>query len=476
MKAGKLIHVMGTGSNAGKSTIAMALCRIISQKGYSVSPFKAMNMSLNSISTGEGDEISRAQWLQAKACGVEPSWRINPILLKPEGKGSSQIIAKGKSLGKMGIAEYGNFLAEEGRNIVAETLGGLLSEYEYVIAEGSGSCAEINLYDRDISNTWMTDKFSGTGILVVNIENGGSFASIYGTKTLAQFGETLEYFIINNMRGDSKMLSKGIEFIGNYTGMKCLGIIPHMDGIKLPGEDSMNYGHSPGGNVGIIRYPQFENYSDLDPLRFIGNFRYITTKEDMAGIDSIILPGSKNVESDLKFMKSTGIWDSVISHHLAGKKIIGICGGYQMLSCEIDDPHQIQLKSGHISGMGILDCDFEYRIHKTVRPVEYEGSINNAHFKGKGYEIRFGNVRRNAETAFLKTNIGEEGSMKGNAIGTNVHGILEENAIMEWLTGIRPDKQYDEILMENIILVSDIISANLNIEHFSHILNGHRDS
>ncbi len=476
MKEGKLIHVMGTGSNAGKSTIAMALCHIISKKGYTVSPFKAMNMSLNSVSTGEGDEISRAQWLQAKACGIEPTWKINPILLKPEGRGSSQIIAKGKSLGKMGITEYGIFLSAEGRKIAAETLEDLLSNYEYVIAEGSGSCAEINLYDRDISNTWLTEKFSGTGILVVNIEDGGSFASLYGTKKLAQFGETLEYFIINNMRGDSSMLRKGIEFVEDNTGMKCLGIIPHVDGVSLPGEDSLDYRHSPGGNVGIVKYPQFENYSDLDPLRYTGNYRYIKSKEDMAGIDSLILPGSKNVEYDMEFMKNTGIWDSVLSHYNEGKKVMGICGGYQMLSHEIYDPDKIQIKSGHLKGMGILDCDFEYKLHKTVRPVKYEGSIDSAHFEGKGYEIRYGNIRRNADSPFLETDKGKEGSRNGNAIGTNIHGLLEENEMLQWLTGMRLKKPYSEILMENIVRFSGIVSANLNIEHFSHILNGHRNS
>ncbi len=446
----------------------MAMCRILKEKGYRVAPFKAMNMSLNSISTEKGEEISRAQWLQAKAAGIEADWRMNPILLKPEGMGASQVISCGKSLGKMTISEYGDFLRNRGKESVREALSSLLDEYDFVVGEGSGSCAEINLYDRDISNTWLTEEFKGTGILVTNIENGGSFASLYGTKRLAQYPDTIRYFVINNMRGNSQMLSKGIDFIEADTGMKCLGIIPHIEH-NLPGEDSLDYSNAGHGKISVVKYPFFENYSDLDYLRAIGNCKYVVKPDDIDDADWIILPGSKNVKEDMEYLKKTGLWERIIGFMASGGNILGICGGFQILSKNID----FKDGNGKRKGMGFLDVDFEYSQRKTVKRVEYEGELNGNKFRGKGYEIRFGYVSRRACKNFIMADGSEEGAISpdGRIIGTNIHGILENREFLNNVLGIPVEEDYSAILNRDLDNFSHTVSANLKTSVLSQIIN-----
>ncbi|MGP6207132.1 cobyric acid synthase [Cuniculiplasma sp. SKW3] len=467
---GKFIHVLGTSSNAGKTTLTMAICRILKDKGFKVAPFKAMNMSLNSVSTQKGEEISRAQWLQAKASGIEPDWRMNPILLKPEGMGKSQVICRGTSLGEMTVEQYGEFLRNEGRKAVREALSDLLRNFEYVIGEGSGSCAEVNLYDRDISNTWLTDEFKGKGILVTNIEFGGAFGSLYGTKKIAQYPDTISYFVINNMRGNHNMLQSGIEFIENETGMKCLGVIPHLEN-HLPGEDSLDYIKQGRGNVGVIRYPFFENYSDVDFLSANGLFRYVTTREDMDGIKTILLPGSKNVRNDMEFLKETGLWDKIIEFHRQGGMVIGICGGYQIIS------KKVTFHNGEepVNGLGLLNTEFTYSNVKTVQMGEYSSKLENLEFHGTGYEIRYGQIVKNSERPFLLFRSRKEGSISqdGRVIGTNVHGILSNRDFLEYVTGLKLKETYDELLERNIMEFSSKVSANLKTTILSQIINGH---
>lgn len=472
MSRGRLIHVMGTQSNAGKTTIAMALCRIYNDLGFSVAPFKALNMSLNSIATISGDEISRSQWLQAKASKVELDWRNNPILLKPEGSGHSQVIFKGKSIGVKSISDYGKFLKSDARDEVLNAADNLLEEFDIVIAEGSGSAAEINLYDRDLANTWLTKKLSGTGILVGNIENGGIFSSLYGTQSLAEFPEVLKYFIINNMRGNSELLQPGIAKVEELTKMKSLGIVKHFENI-LPGEDSMDYDKINGARVGIVRYPYFENYSDIDPLRVMKLGRYVTKPEDLMDLNALVLPGSKNVSEDLKFLKSSGLHSGIMDFYKRGGKIIGICGGYQILSRKLFDPHSVQLYQKEVDGLGILDVDFKYEKSKKVSQVYYEGKLNEIKFKGIGYEIHYGDIVRNGEESLFDDRYASGSiSNQRNVIGTNVHGILENEVIFHWLTGIKPKLSYEKDLDNRIQQVSDHILGSLKREYIIALANG----
>jgi adenosylcobyric acid synthase len=464
MVKGKLIHVMGTTSNAGKSLVTMGLCRVITKMGYRVTPFKAMNMSLNSIATVDGSEIARSQWLQSKAANILPSWKVNPILLKPEGKGHSQVIFKGKSLGSRSIDQYGEILKKEARTLVENTLKELLLEYDYVIAEGSGSAAEINLYDRDLSNTWLTKEGQGIGIIVSNIENGGAFSSIYGTKMLSEFPDQLKYFVINNMRGKVEMLNAGIEKLEYLTGMKCLGIIPHMDNIKLPGEDSADYKTLSGNKIGIVKYPYFENYSDLDPLIMMGLGKYVVSAEELKEVDSILLPGSKNVQKDMEFLKLNSLDKGIQDFVNAGKKVLGICGGYQILSKNIMDLDLVQLKDKKIDGLKILDTLFVYSNKKTVKQVKYSGTLRGEKFEGEAYEIHYATIEENYENNFVNLHEGPEGSIKGNVIGTNLHGILENPTVFQWFTGTKLEDSYAKLLEKNIEIVASNISSNFDIQ------------
>lgn len=463
MARGKLIHVMGTQSNAGKTTIAIALCRIFSNMGYKVSPFKAMNMSLNSISTAEGYEISRSQWLQSKAARISPDWRVNPVLLKPEGAGTSQVIFKGKSIGSRTIKDYGEFMKEHARNVVKLTLLELLEQYDIVIAEGSGSAAEVNLFDRDLSNTWLTDACGGIGILVGNIENGGVFASLVGTKELSQFPDVFKYFIINNMFGRSDMLRSGIELVAQRTGMSCLGIIPHTD-IKLPGEDSVDYRKDFSGNVGIIAYPHFENYSDLDPLRAMGMGKYIKKPDDMKHLRSIILPGSKDVYKDMAFLRENGLDREIINFASRGGKILGICGGYQLLSRKIYDQDGVQMLDKCIDGLGLLNVDFSYSKYKTVKQVDYNGKLGKRNVHGTGYEIHYGEVMENNEKGIFEGGYPVSSiNTEGNVLGTNVHGLMENESVFHWITGKKPGSSYNEQLERGIKELSDHILATIKL-------------
>ncbi len=472
MSRGRLIHVMGTQSNAGKSTVAMALCRIYSNMGYRVSPFKAMNMSLNSVATADGSEISRSQWLQAKAARIEPDWRINPILLKPEGQGSSQVIFRGKSLGSKTIDDYGDFMRMNAREIVKKTLDELLGEYDIVVAEGSGSAAEVNLFDRDLSNTWLSKECGGTGILVGNIQNGGVFASIVGTNELSQYPEVFKYFIINNMFGRTDLLKTGIEFVEKRTNMECMGIIQHTQ-INLPGEDSMDYRNDFGGNVGIIAYPFFENYSDIDPLRLMGVGKYVRKPEDLKGIRSLIMPGSKNVQSDLNFLRETKLDIAIIEFNRRKGKILGICGGYQMLSSRISDPQRVQLTESFIEGLHILDADFTYTSDKTVKQIQFIGRLEDQKIEGEGYEIHYGEVDRNGETNIFKNgNPVSSLNDRGNVLGTNVHGLLQNNQILKWLTGKDLPADYMTMMDKSIEDLSCHLLAMLKRDHIIALADG----
>ena len=453
----KIIQVIGTSSSAGKSTIAMALCRYFAGLGLKVAPFKAVNMSLNSVSIEGGYEIARSQWLQAFAARTEPVKEMNPFLLKPEGDTTSQVIALGKSLGKMSHEIYSRFLSENGKIIVRQSLEKLVSEYDIVVAEGAGSASEINLYNVDLSNMYVSSINGTPALLVADIERGGVFASIYGTVQLMEHPDLLKWFMINNMRGSTGILESGISRMETMTGKKFIGVMPHID-FRLPGEDSLDYATErvKGAKVCVIKYPQMENYSDVDALYLSGiGVRFVSgpDKEALDLCESIILPGSKNVERDLAFLRETGLDSLILKQANLGKKILGICGGFQMLGNEITDEKHLQIQSGKTTGLGLLDCSTEYAGEKIVKPVKY--LIRNKHIPGRaeyhGYEIHYGRVH-GSELAFAEINGNAEGAISenGRIIGTNIHGILEAPEFLGYLTGVESVFNYKMELERNI--------------------------
>lgn len=472
MKQGKLILVLGTSSGSGKSTIATALCRILSDRGYKVAPFKAANMSRNSISIEDGSEIARAQWLQALASRTQPQKYMNPILLKPEGERRSQMILMGKSLGSLSLERYQEVMRNEGMIEVKKSLDHLLETFDVVVAEGAGSPAEVNLKRYDLSNSFILENYDPYGILVADIERGGVFASILGTIELMSNPEKLKGIVINKMRGEESLLKPGIEKIEERTGKEFIGILPFLGNIYLPGEDSLDY-ETEGlldTRVCVVKYPFMENYSDLDPLVAFGiGFSYVVEKNKsiMNQSDLIILPGSKNVFKDIEFLKTSGIWDNIVKARNAGRKIVGICGGFQILGKAIKDPDGVQSAVPEYQGLGLLDSSFIYSRKKTTAKVSY--SIRNAHFRcegtREGYEIHYGSVLESREEAMNVTGGKGEGAISsdGKVIGTNIHGILENRCFINYLIGTRLEVDYEVILERNIDNLAKNVVEHLDI-------------
>ncbi len=469
-KRPRILQVVGTSSSSGKSTVAMALCRYFSDLGYRVSPFKSVNMSLNSISIEGGYEISRSQWLQARAARAEPEREMNPILLKPEGGGRSQVIVLGKSRGTMDQENYARFLSSDGKGIVKSSLEYLSEKFDLVIAEGAGSPAEINIFDRDLANMFVSEVHETPALLVADIEKGGVFASIYGTVKLMQRPDLLKWIVINKMRGAPELLKSGIEDIERMTGKKIIGVIPFTP-FRLPGEDSLDYdcSRSTGGRICVVRYPQMENYSDIDPLITSGvGFTYITSPDQYSSeaCRALLLPGSKNVQSDLDFLFRTGLADTIRQHARNNGKILGICGGFQMLGNRIEDPDGRQISRKSIIGLGLLDTETLYEREKTVKTVQY-GPFDSStdEVMRKGYEIHYGTVT-NGSRPFLRTDHGPEGAVSesGNVMGTNVHGVLEHSLILSLLSGISLKMDYESEMEKNIDLFTKAFIESVDLE------------
>lgn len=467
----KIIQVVGTQSGAGKSTIVMSLCRYFSGKGYRVAPFKAFNMSLNSVVIAEGTEIARSQWLQALSAGINPEREMTPILVKPE-RGGFQPIILGKSLGKMTYGDYSSYMEGNARDIVKEALRELSSRYDMIIAEGTGSAAEINLRERDVGNMFVSSIYGTPALLVSNIELGGVFASLYGSIILMDRPDLLKGFVINNFRGDPAVLKNGVEEIEIKTGKKSFGVIPHIENIALPGEDYYDYAsdrHS-SSRVVVVRLPFMENYSDLDPLAIHGiGFRYLDKDGSFspAADDVIIIPGSKDVPSDLEFMKKSGIHKLLLRHASQGGRVLGICGGYQMLGRTIN----LRNSDGgvrRLKGLCLLNCTTDYKREKTVRPVYFRRFGNGGRYSA-GYEIHYGMVTTK-ERPLFETRSGTEGSARGNIVGTNIHGVLEDNIFLRDFLGIRQKKAYSKLLKDEIERVSGVICSSLDLAGIEDIL------
>jgi adenosylcobyric acid synthase len=353
------VMVLGTSSHAGKSLLTAALCRIFSQQGHRAAPFKSQNMSLNSAATVEGLEIGRAQAMQAEAAGIAPSVHMNPILLKPGGKMTSQVIVQGKIWGRLSAAEYHQRRVEELWQLVCESYRKLAEENEVIVLEGAGSPAEINLKQHDIVNMRMAEMADASCLLVGDIDRGGVFASLLGTIELLEPHERarIRGFVINKFRGDVSLLTPGIRTMEDRIGKPCLGVVPYLDHLSLDEEDSLGLPtpDSPydarwsiGGTdrplrIAVIAFPSLSNFTDFDALRSESSvaLRYCRKSEQLRGADVLILPGSKQTVDDLCWMRAQGLDEDVIEHSQTGL-ITGICGGMQMLGEMILDPEGIE--------------------------------------------------------------------------------------------------------------------------------------
>ena len=360
------IMFVGTCSDAGKSVINAAFCRIFKQDGYQPAPFKAQNMSLNSYSTPEGGEMGRAQVVQAEACGISPHTDMNPILLKPTNDKSSQVVLNGKPVGNMSAKDYFGIQnqKEELFKEAIEAFKRLEARYNPIVLEGAGSISELNLRDRDITNMRMAIAAGASTYLVADIDRGGVFGSVYGTIALLRPEERalMKGVIINKFRGDASLFEEGRSLLKELTGIPVVGVIPWFRDIKIEEEDSValdmkNNTYKDGKiNVAIILLKRMSNFTDFDVLEMDPRFNpyYTNNIDEIEKADIILLPGSKNTLSDLQSLRANGIAMAIIRAHKAGKKVIGICGGYQMMGVRLEDPESIEGNIPAIPGLGLL--------------------------------------------------------------------------------------------------------------------------
>ena len=478
----KIIQVLGTSSNSGKTVIAMILCRYLSDRGHSVAPFKSINMSLNSVSLSGGYEISRSVWLQSTAARTVPSRYTNPFLLKPEGRHGSQVIMLGRSRGIMTVDAYYRFLRSQAPGVIRKSVDRLTGNYDVLVAEGAGSPAEINLAHHDFSNIFVSALHGTPAILVGDIDRGGVFASLYGTIKLMRKPELVRWLIINKMSGNFSMLRPGFRKLEKLTGKTVIGVMPYVGGVTLPGEDSLDYIHerTKGGSVAMVRYPFMENYSDIDPLYAYGtglNFITPENADELSAARLIILPGSKRVDDDLNYLRSSGLADAVLRAAERGAFIVGICGGYQMLGKKIRFRAGSSNSVREMDGLGLLNVTTVYSKRKNVRRICY--SLDNDIMKDEGqyegYEIHYGEVLNRSEKSLLRVNGQGEGAISVDkcVFGTNIHGILENSTVLNYLLGSSVSREdYQSIVNRNIDrLVSEFVS-NVDMSEIDAYIDG----
>jgi len=390
------LMVQGTTSDAGKSTLVAALCRILKRRGVRVAPFKPQNMALNSAVTVDGGEIGRAQALQALACGLPPHTDFNPVLLKPTTDRKAQVIIHGQVVTDFDARDYHEY-KPRAMGAVLESWARLTAAYECVVVEGAGSPAEINLRDRDIANMGFAEAVDCPVIIVADIDRGGVFAHLVGTLELLSPSEQarVKGFVINRFRGDIGLLESGLHWLEARTGKPVLGVLPYLHGLMLDAEDAIATASvdKRAAKLKVIApvYPRISNHNDLDPLRLHPevDFRWVGPGEAPPAADLIVLPGSKAVRADLDWLRGQG-WVEAINRHLRyGGKLVGLCGGYQMLGRQIHDPLGLEGPAGSTSGLGLLDLETTLESDKQLRNVSGCLALPGAPAM-KGYEIHLG--------------------------------------------------------------------------------------
>ncbi len=441
--------IQGTGSGAGKSLVAAAFCRIFSDLGLSVAPFKAQNMALNSAITAEGGEIGRAQALQARAARIDSLNDMNPVLLKVSGNGGSQVIINGRVRATMQARDYYAYRDEAWKAVTA-SYRRLSRRHDLLVLEGAGSPAEINLTDVDIVNMAMARHAKAPVLLVADIDKGGVFASLYGTvKLLGRDGRRIRGFLINKFRGDRTILDPGLDQIRERTGILVIGVLPYVADLGLPEEDGLALSRRSAGcgvrsaegravRIVVVRLKYISNFTDFDPLALEPDVEmlYSDRPADIENADIVILPGSKNTVPDLQWLRERGLDASIRAAAERGSRVIGICGGYQMLGRRIEDPHGVESPHPAVEGIGLLDIETVFGTEKKTCRVEAavlpaSGWTGNGPLKG--YEIHLGDSTGDIGLFSFRSRSGQvvsersDGSRKGNCWGTYLHGIFDND-------------------------------------------------
>ena len=459
---GKSLMFQGTGSSVGKSMLCAAVLRILKQDGLRVAPFKAQNMALNSFATSEGLEMGRAQVTQAEAAGIEPSVRMNPVLLKPTSDRRSQVIVNGKPIGTMSAMEYDGFKPRL-REMVKETYDALEDSVDVVVIEGAGSPAEINLKEGDIVNMSMAKSADAPVILIGDINPGGVFASLYGTVKLLDANEQarIKGIVINKFRGDVKILEPGLRMLEELLHIPVIGVIPWMD-VDIEDEDSVTerFNRSAGqGQIraAIVQLPHISNFTDFSLLAGEPDVSvvYASRPSELKDADIILLPGTKNTIEDLNWLKQRGLADEIVRHARSVGMVIGICGGYQMLGETLRDPLHTESRIPEMAGLGLLNFDVTFNAEK--RTVQAHGAIScpsgwlreHNGLMLDGYEIHSGeNTFGPGCVPFLYLNGRAEPdgvtNPQGNVLGSYLHGIFDTGAFWRAVVNhVRKEKGLD---------------------------------
>lgn len=498
---GKSLMFQGTGSSVGKSMLCAAVLRILKQDGLKVAPFKAQNMALNSYATSEGLEMGRAQVTQAEAAGVEPSVKMNPVLLKPTSDRRSQVIVGGKPIGTMSAMEYDQFKPQL-RTMVKEIYDALEDSVDVVVIEGAGSPAEINLKAGDIVNMSMAKAADAPVILIGDINPGGVFASIYGTVKLLDADEQarIKGVVINKFRGDVKILEPGLKMLEELLNIPVIGVIPWMD-VDMEDEDSVTERFSRSSGTGriktaIVRLPHISNFTDFNLLASEADVSvsYVTRASELRDADIVILPGTKNTIEDLNWLKQRGLADEIVRRARSGGMVMGICGGYQMLGETLHDPLHVESRIPEIAGLGLLNFDVTFEEKKTT--VQAHGSIRcengwMAEHNGlmlDGYEIHSGvNCFGEGCVPFLYLNERNtpDGVMNaaGNVVGSYLHGIFDTGSFWRAIVNrVRREKGMEENAGEMMTIrefrdrefdrLAAIVRQNLDMEAVYKIIRG----
>lgn len=516
----QMIMVQGTASHVGKSVMAAAFCRMLLRRGYRVAPFKAQNMSNNSYVTPDGHEISRAQAVQAMACGLEPHVDMNPLLLKPGSDYSAQLVAMGKpaaSRAQLGRADY----KRKWMPVVCDALERLRQKYDYVVIEGAGSPAEVNLRERDLVNMAVARAFNVPVVLVGNIDWGGVFAQFVGTLALLPASERklVRALLINQFRGNVGLLKPGLTWLEKKTGKKVLGVIPFFADVDLAEEDSVSAGDSARWTgdlkanvcldalsgkgrdrrqlavspnkllIDIIWLPRISNFTDFDPLlkREDVVVRYLHEPDRHRLPDLLILPGTKSTVDDLDYVKRSGLADYIRRTAFSGRTILGICGGYQMLGLKIRDPEKTESNRKEAPGLGLLPVHTLY--HRQKKTVRVRGKHLESGKPVQGYEIHMGQTRLPSKARPFLEILNEDGSRRQEGLsfrlatengnpadiyGTYLHGLFDEPAFLNYFigqlrikAGLKSIKVKNKSTVDLFDRVASRVEANMN----QHLLN-----
>jgi adenosylcobyric acid synthase len=480
--------IAGTSSDAGKSVVVAGLCRLLASRGIRVAPFKAQNMSNNSAVTVEGGEIGRAQAMQARAAGLAPSVRFNPILLKPGSDTTSQLVIRGKAVDSVTATEYWSH-RNRLLSVVLDELSQLKSEFDAVVCEGAGSPAEINLRATDLVNMGLARAANLPVILVGDIDRGGLLAHLFGTVAVLEPDDQalVAGFIVNKFRGDVALLEPGLQQLAALTGRPTYGVLPYCDDLWLDAEDSVSVlahrvigrPQPPQGSewlrVAVPRLPRISNSTDIEALACEPGVlvRWVSQPADLVDADIVVLPGTKSTVADLDWLRERGLDQAIAAHAASGRTVLGICGGFQMLCRSIDD--QVESRSGLVEAMGVLDADIVFAPDKVLR--RWQGSLH-------GYEIHHGRVARCAEAGWFEVDGSQQGYRRGQVFGTHWHGLFDNDDFRRaWLTNAAAATGRDGFVVADDINVSarrdgqldvmaDLLDAHLDVEAVIGLLSG----